>query len=90
MEKKVENSKIKDVVINGVNYKIQKPSALWYTQMTDRCTNRSGVLMKFNYVEELFKYVVVEPKDTSISSFEEDIGGMEELVSEIEVFLRRK
>ena len=88
-------AKQKEIILNEntpdeKKFLLQHPGALWYSQMSDRCTNRNGVLLKTNYMEELLKNVIVEPQKTSISSFEEDLAGLEEVIGGIEDFLRTK
>lgn len=83
-------AKQKTIVVNEKEYKLQHPGVLWYTRMTDRCTNRIGVIVKENYFTELLKNVIVDPQGITISSFDEDVAGLEEVIDEIERFLRSK
>jgi len=75
----------KTITISGKEYILQKPPARWVFQVTDRATNKFGVLTKEKYIDELIKGVVVNPKVT-LDDFE-DIGEATQLIQEIESFL---
>jgi hypothetical protein len=83
-------AKILDVTVGDKTYKLQKPSAAWYIDLTDRCTNRNGQLIKKMYICELLKHVVIEPKNIDIDSFGDDIAALEDIIVELEDFLRQK
>lgn len=76
----------KKVTVNGVEYTLQHPGAMWYIEMTDRARNQFGVRQTASYYEELFKNVVVSPQ-ISVEDFEEDISSVYTLGREIEIFL---
>jgi len=78
----------KTVEINGTEYILQKPPARWIFQMTDRSTNKFGIISKEKYADELIKGVVVSPKVTLDDITE--ISEVTELISEAEEFLGKK
>jgi hypothetical protein len=79
----------KKISIDGVEYTLQKIPFRSYLEIEDRCSNRSGVLMKANYLTELFKHCVVSPKVT-LDNFDNNFGAASELAGEIESFLKSK
>jgi len=76
----------KKVTVNGVEYKLQHPGALWYFEMIDRTRNRTGLRNTAEYYNEILENVVVSPQVT-ISDFGEDIMSVFELVREANAFL---
>jgi len=82
-------AKQKTVTVNGKEFILQHPGARWYLNLQDRCKNRSGVLLTEKYTEELLENVVVDPK-MKLDDFDEDIDTVEQLVVEVERFLRGK
>lgn len=73
---------------NNAKFTLQKPGAMWYLQHADNCKNGAGVLQQSKYVIGLLRNCVVEqPK---IEDFDDDVSILEELVGEIESFLRNK
>lgn len=80
------NKNQKEIKVEENTYILQKPSARWYLRLTDRHRNRHGVMQSEGYISELLETVVVSPKVT-IDDFE-SIKEMEEVVKEIESFLR--
>jgi hypothetical protein len=78
--------KQKTVKVNGKEFKLQSIPFRSYMDITDRNTNKHGVLIKSGYAEDLIKHCVIEPK-VSLESFDDDYNTGMKLVNEIESFL---
>lgn len=84
----------KKVTVNGMEFTLQSVSPRWYFDLNDRCRMTGGGSKKTaEYMDELFKNVVIEPKEVNtmgLDYFEEaeDIKTAESLIGEIESFLR--
>ncbi len=76
------------VIIDGVEYTLQHPGAVWYLDMNDRCRGPHGLKM-LPYAKEVLEHVVIEPR-LSVEDFDDDLAALEKLLSEVEKFLRRK
>lgn len=86
-------SRQKKVTINEMDFTLQSVSPRWYLDVNDRCGMTSGRRKSADYMDEMFKNVVIEPKEVSndgLDYFEqiEDIGTAEKLLGEVESFLR--
>ena len=87
-------AKQKKVKANGTEFTLQSVSPRWYFDLNDRCKMTGGGSKKTaEYMDELFKNVVIEPKEVNtmgLDYFEEaeDIKTAESLIGEIESFLR--
>ena len=83
----------KEVVVNGNKFMLQSVSPRWYFDLNDRCGMTGGKRKTAEYIDELFKNVVIDPKEVSTKGFDyfeeaEDILTPEKLLGEIESFLR--
>ena len=86
-------AKQKEVVVNGNKFMLQSVSPRWYFDLNDRCGMTGGKRKTAEYIDELFKNVVIDPKEVSTKGFDyfeeaEDILTSEKLLGEIESFLR--
>nr|WP_142411711.1 hypothetical protein [Clostridium sp. Marseille-P7770] len=86
-------AKQKEVVVNGNKFMLQSVSPRWYFDLNDRCGMTGGKRKTAEYIDELFKNVVTDPKEVSTKGFDyfeeaEDILTPEKLLGEIESFLR--
>lgn len=86
-------AKQKEVVVNGNKFVLQSVSPRWYFDLNDRCGMTGGKKRTADYIDELFKNVVVDPKEVSTKGFDyfeemEDISTAEQLLREAESFLR--
>ena len=86
-------AKQKEVVVNGNKFVLQSVSPRWYFDLNDRCGMTGGKKRTADYIDELFKNVVVNPKEVSTKGFDyfeemEDISTAEQLLREAESFLR--
>lgn len=86
-------AKQKEVVVNGNKFMLQSVSPRWYFDLNDRCGMTGGKRKTAEYIDELFKNVVIDPKEVSTKGFDyfeeaEDILTPEKLLGEIESFLR--
>lgn len=87
-------AKQKKVKANGAEFTLQSVSPRWYFDLNDRCKMTGGGSKKTaEYMDEMFKNVVIEPKEVNtmgLDYFEEaeDIKTAESLIGEIESFLR--
>ncbi len=86
-------AKQKKVVVNGNEFVLQSVSPRWYFDLNDRCGMTGGKRKTAEYIDELFKNVVIDPKEVSTKGFDyfeeaEDILTPEKLLGEIESFLR--
>ena len=86
-------AKQKEVVVNGNKFMLQSVSPRWYFDLNDRCGMTGGKRKTAEYIDELFKNVVIDPNEVSTKGFDyfeeaEDILTPEKLLGEIESFLR--
>lgn len=86
-------AKKKEVLVNGNKFVLQSVSPRWYFDLNDRCGMTGGKKRTADYIDELFKNVVVEPKEVSTKGFDyfeetEDLSTAEQLLREAESFLR--
>ena len=86
-------AKQKEVLVNGNKFVLQSVSPRWYFDLNDRCGMTGGKKRTADYIDELFKNVVVEPKEVSTKGFgyfeeTEDLSTAEQLLREAESFLR--
>ena len=86
-------AKQKEVVVNFNKFMLQSVSPRWYFDLNDRCGMTGGKRKTAEYIDELFKNVVIDPKEVSTKGFDyfeeaEDILTPEKLLGEIESFLR--
>ena len=87
-------SRQKEVIINSEKYMMQSVTPSWYYDLNDRCGNTGGgKRQSVKYMDELFRNCVIQPSEVTaggLSYFDEkdDIKTPEELVKEIESFLR--
>ena len=87
-------AKQKKVKVREKEYTLQSVSPRWYLEMNDRNGMTGGKKKTADYFDELFKNVVIEPaevKTSGLSYFDEmddGIGAAEELMKEVESFLR--
>ena len=86
-------AKQKEVVVNGNKFMLQSVSPRWYFDLNDCCGMTGGKRKTAEYIDELFKNVVIDPKEVSTKGFDyfeeaEDILTPEKLLGEIESFLR--
>ena len=83
-------AKKKDVTVRGEKYTLQSVSPRWYYDLSDKHLI-NGKRNTANYADDLLKNVVISPVDVrnnGIEYFEESIGTVEDLVQEIESFLK--
>jgi len=88
-------AKKKEVMINGVNFELQGVSPTWYLDLNDSCGMTGGKRRTADYMDGLFKGVVIAPKEVSTEGMKyfdekEDIETAEKLLTEIETFLRKR
>lgn len=86
-------AKQKKVTVNGTEYTLQSVSPTWYFNHNDECGMTGGKRKTAEYIDGLFKNVVISPKEVNtqgMSYFEDtdDIATPEKLMGEIESFLR--
>ena len=86
-------AKQKEVLVNGNKFVLQSVSPRWYFDLNDRCGMTGGKKRTADYIDELFKNVVVEPKEVSTKGFDyfeetEYLSTAEQLLREAESFLR--
>lgn len=79
----------KEIEINGVKYQLQALPFKSYLELSDRHTNKHGVLMKTPFMEDLLEHCVISPK-VKLNDFSDDYQSGMELVTEIESFLQSK
>lgn len=82
----------KKVTVNGMEFTLQSVSPRWYFDLNDRCGMTGGRRKTAEYMDELFKNVVVEPKEVSTNGLDyfeetEDIKTAGKLLTEVEHFL---
>ena len=88
-------AKTKTVTINGTEFQLQSVSPTWYLDHNDKTGMTGGKKKTADYMDGLFKNVVISPKEVQnegIKYFDatDDIYTAEELLKEIESFLRER
>ena len=88
-------AKQKKVTVNGMEFTLQSVSPSWYMDHNDACGMTGGKRRTADYMDGLFKNVVIAPKEVNnegMGYFDrtEDISTPEKLLSEIESFLRER
>ena len=83
----------KKVVVNDQEFTLQSVSPRWYFGLNDRCGMQTRNQKSAEYLDGLFKNVVIEPKEVNTKGFDyfeeaEDVSTPEKLLREIESFLR--
>lgn len=83
------------VTVNGMDFTLQSVSPTFYFELNDSCGMTGSKKKTAKYIDELFKNVVIEPKEVStkgLGYFEEadDIDTAEKLLAEAESFLRKR
>ena len=63
-------AKQKEVVVNGNKFMLQSVSPRWYFDLNDRCGMTGGKRKTAEYIDELFKNVVIDPKEVSTKGFD--------------------
>jgi hypothetical protein len=83
------SDKTKTVTLsNGKTFTIQRTGAMWYLQHSDNCRGANGQIQQSKYIPGLLRNCIIEqPK---IEDFDDDFAALEELVGEVESFLRNK
>ncbi len=86
-------AKTKNITINGMEFKLQSVSPTWYLDLNDKCGITSSRPKTADYMDGLFKNVVISPKEVQnegMGYFDalEDLSTPEKLLKEIESFLR--
>lgn len=76
----------KQVEVNGKTFTLQAVPFKFYMDLIDKHTDKNGNLKKSSYIEDLFKYCVVDPK-IKMGNFDNDFSTGLKLSSEIESFL---
>ncbi len=84
----------KEVRVNGTVFTLQSISPQSYMDINDEHGMTGGRRDTSGYIDELFRNVVVEPAEVRAEGIEyfnknDDIGGTEKLLKEIESFLRQ-
>ncbi len=54
----------KTVEVNGKDYTLQKITPREWARLRDRCKNRYGTISEEQFMSEIMKHIVVEPKVT--------------------------
>ncbi len=88
-------AKQEKVTVNGTEYTLQSVSPRFYFELNDRCHMTGNNKNTADYIDGLFKNVVVEPKEVSVKGLAyfdetEDIDTSEKLLQKIESFLRAR
>lgn len=87
-------SKTKEIIVNGIKFTLQSVSPSWYYNLNDECGNTGGGKRKSTkYMDTLFRNCVIKPTEVAgggMNYFDEkeDLKTPEELLKEIESFLR--
>lgn len=79
----------KTVEINGREFVLQSIPFKFYMDLTDKHMGQHGIPKQSKFIEDLFKYCVINPK-VSMSDFDDDFDTATQLVNEIESFLKSK
>ena len=61
-------AKQKKVVVNGNEFVLQSVSPRWYFDLNDRCGMTGGKRKTAEYIDELFKNVVIDPIEAYLGS----------------------
>ena len=85
----------KKVKIDGQEFTLQSVSPTWYMECNDRHGMTGSKKKTAAYMDEMFKNIVVEPKELNNEGMKyfderEDLYTAERLFSEIEAFLRER
>lgn len=88
-------AKTKTVRINGTEFQLQSVSPTWYLDHNDKTGMTGSKKKTAAYMDGLFKNVVIAPKEVQnegIGYFDaaDDLSTAEELLKEIESFLRER
>ena len=83
------------VTVNGMEFTLQSVSPRFYFELNDSCGMTGNKKKTVEYIDGLFKNVVIEPKEVSakgLGYFEEidDIDTVEKLLAKAESFLRTR
>lgn len=83
------------VTVNGMEFTLQSVSPRFYFELNDSCGMTGNKKKTAEYIDGLFKNVVIEPKEVSakgLGYFEEieDIDTVEKLLAKAESFLRTR
>lgn len=83
------------VPVNGMEFTLQSVSPRFYFELNDSCGMTGSKKKTAEYIDGLFKNVVIEPKEVSakgLGYFEEtdDIDTAEKLLAKVESFLRAR
>lgn len=86
-------AKQKKVTINNMEFTLQSVSPRFYYDMNDSCGMTGGKKKTAEYLDKMFKNVVIEPAEVRTRGLEyfndmEDLDTTEKLLTEIESFLR--
>ena len=86
-------AKTKEVTINGTTFMLQSVSPTWYMDHNDAMGMTGGKPKTAKYMDGLFKNVVISPKEVQNEGMgyfddQEDLSTAEELLKEVESFLR--
>ena len=88
-------AKTEKVYVNGMEFTLQSVSPRFYFDLNDSCGMTGGKKKTGEYIDKLFKNVVIEPKEVSTRGLEyfddtEDIDTAEKLLTKVESFLRER
>ncbi len=83
----------KEVTVNGLKFILQSISPQSYMEINDEYGMTGGRRNTAGYIDELFKNVVIEPKEVNTQGMDyfnqnDDIDTTEKLLKEVESFLR--
>lgn len=86
-------AKQKKVTINKMEFTLQSVSPRFYYETNDACGMTGGKKKTAEYLDTMFKNVVIEPAEVRTRGLEyfddmEDLDTTEKLLTEIETFLR--
>lgn len=88
-------ARTKNATVNGMDFTLQSVSPRFYFELNDSSGMTGNKKNTAEYIDGLFKNVVIEPKEVStkgLGYFEEkdDIDTAEKLLREVESFLRER
>lgn len=66
----MSSAKQKTITVAGTEYILQKVTPREWARLRDRCKNRFGNVVEENFMAEILKHIVVEPKVT-LDDFDE-------------------
>jgi len=75
------------ITVNGKTYKLQHPGIRWYMENSDRARGAGGAIQTAVYAQSLLDHVVADPAGLTLDDFE-SVGELEEVIRQIEEFLR--